>query len=99
MSASSLDADGKKRLEKVLDLAGGKLENVKDAVTQAIKGAPEGHAVYLKNRLTQLAKDRIRYKNRSPERIMAALLLERRIADARAHAEQTRAGWDDDHKP
>ena len=99
MPKSSLDPDGQKRLERALELADGKLENVKNAVREAIKGVAEGRAIYLRNRLTQLARGRIRYKDKSPDRIVAAMLLERRIADARAHAEQTRAGWDDDHKP
>lgn len=99
MPKSSLDRDGQKRLERVLELADGKLESVEDAVSKAIRGVAEGRKVYLRNRLTQLAKSRIRYKNKSPERVLAAILLERRIADARAHAEQNRMGWDDTHKP
>lgn len=100
MPASSLDADGKRRLEKTLELAGGDIEKVKGAVREALKGvSEEGRVVYLRNELTRRAKRRIRDAGKPPTQVFAEMHHERLIADARAHAVQTRAGWDDSYKP
>ncbi len=99
MPKSSLDPDGQKRLEKVLELADGKLENVDDAVYKATRGVADGRIVYLRNELTRRAKRRIRDAGKPPAQVFAEMHHERRIADARAHTVQTRAGWDDSYEP
>jgi hypothetical protein len=100
MPKSSLDRDGQERLERVLELAKGNIAGIKNAVSEALKGVGgEGRVVYLRNELTRRAKRRIKDAGKPPTQVFAEMHHERLLADARAHAEATRAGWDDHHKP